>query len=255
MNIGTNIYQRFCVRLMIEPCDRLSRISWQWIMCYVWTDNEVHNLQDNIIIEYVRECVPNYKETKLNGNSSTNQTNLLLLKYISRLKRDWNEIFEFTRRPKHEGFSDSDSGLLKRHPIAEDWNYVSNGEVVSCWCTRYFHNLLTSVKLKNNPIEPETKKALSMLVSSLGRHGEQAHPGVDPVGQQILLTVSQDGWSSANVELNPQQLKVLCTSALVSSETVFQPSSAKSLCWVLFTARQEHAMANWTMNRQNKMII
>lgn len=77
------------------------------------------------------------------------------------------------------------------------------------WFLRIFHTLLTSVKLKNNPIEPETKKALSMLVSSFGRHGEQVHPGVEPVGQQILLTASQDGWSSAKVELNPQQLKVL----------------------------------------------
>lgn len=65
------------------------------------------------------------------------------------------------------------------------------------------------MKLKNNPMEPETKNALSMLVSSFGKQGEQVHPGVEPVGQQILLTASQDGWSSANVVLNPQQLKVL----------------------------------------------
>lgn len=67
----------------------------------------------------------------------------------------------------------------------------------------------TSVKLKNSPMDPETKNALSMFVSSFGRQGEQTHPSGEPAGQQILFTMSQDGWSLATVELKPQQVKVV----------------------------------------------
>lgn len=52
---------------------------------------------------------------------------------------------------------------------------------------------LTSVKLKINPIEPETRNAESMLLSSFGKHGEQAQLGAEPIGQHILLTVSHVG--------------------------------------------------------------
>lgn len=81
-------------------------MTLKYVLCL--TDNEVRNPRD-YIIEHVRECVPNNNKAKLNGNSSTNQTNLFLLKINSRLERDWNEICEFTRRPKHEDFSDSDT--------------------------------------------------------------------------------------------------------------------------------------------------
>lgn len=114
---------------------------------------------------------------------------------------------------------------------------------------------LTSVKLKNRPMEPETLKALSMVSSSCIKHGEQAQPSAEPTGQQILLTVSHDGWSLAVVELKPQQVNVVWTSVLMSSEISFQPSSAKIVCCCFETARQEHAIANWTMNKQNKMIM
>ena len=65
------------------------------------------------------------------------------------------------------------------------------------------------MKLKKSPIEPATKNALSIVSSSFGRQGKQAHPAAAPEGQHILLTASHDGWSSAIVELKPQQLKVV----------------------------------------------
>jgi hypothetical protein len=65
----------------------------------------------------------------------------------------------------------------------------------------------TSVKLKKSPIEPVTTNALSIVSSSLGRHGEHEHPIAEPDGQQILLTVSQEGWSFVTVELKPQHVK------------------------------------------------
>lgn len=64
------------------------------------------------------------------------------------------------------------------------------------------------MKLKKSPIDPETKNALSIFVSSLGKHGEQLQP-LTGVGQQILLTASHVGWSLLMVELNPQQVNVV----------------------------------------------
>lgn len=38
----------------------------------------------------------------------------------------------------------------------------------------------TSVKLKKRPMEPETLKALSIVSSYLGKHGEQAQSSSEP---------------------------------------------------------------------------
>lgn len=68
MNIGTNNYQRFCVRSMTEPCDRLHACCDIEICVMFEQIMKCAILDTTSSFEYVRGCVPNNKETKMNGN-------------------------------------------------------------------------------------------------------------------------------------------------------------------------------------------
>ena len=118
-----------------------------------------------------------------------------------------------------------------------------------------FSSKHTSVKLKNNPIDPLTLNAESIKSFSFGKHGEHVQSSTDLDWQQILLIASHDGWSLITLELKPQHVNVVWTSSFKLSGILFQPSSANEICFLWSTAKHEHAIANWTIKRQNKIIM